>query len=302
MSHKLLLHIPVSVLATLPFGAQADAQAGSASLPEPTARLFHQDVAWSPDGRWIAFSQYNKDADAKSGTWSIYLIGSDGSQQRKLVDNATFVTWSPDGKRLAFNTERDGNWDIYTIATDGTGERRITDHEAEDRHPAWSPVGGRIAFTSARDGAKSIYTMASDGSDVKRLTHSEHSDFNPAWSPDGRHIVFFREKGDRKDQIYVVGADGTGERRVTGGTRHNTFPSFLPDGSIAFSCMDANNAKRLVRVDPSGGGRTEIGDVPAFFARWSPDGRRIAFIAGRWPKSAIYTMNAEGTSIRKLVN
>ena len=60
--------------------------------------------------------------------------------------------WSPDGKRIAFYSERDGNAEIYVMNADGTGVTRLTRHERGRRLPAWSPDGRTISFDSDRDG------------------------------------------------------------------------------------------------------------------------------------------------------
>ncbi|MHC4430011.1 MAG: TolB family protein, partial [Planctomycetota bacterium] len=211
------------------------------------------------------------------------------------------VSWSPRGDRLAFGSSRDGDWELYAIGADGTGLERLTRHPAADRAPAWSSTDRWIAFSSDRDGNREIYVMAVDGTEVRRLTEQPQSDYNPAWNPDGRTIVFYREIADGVDQIYTVALDGV-ETAVTRDTSLNTFPSFLPDGSIGFSCKPKEEVARLVRLSPDGEQRTELGPPGIFFARWSPDGGRIAFIAGRWPRSAIYTMGADGSNVEKVVN
>ncbi len=58
----------------------------------------------------------------------------------------SFPAWSPDGRRIAFESDRDGNDEIYVMNADGSGVTRLTDNDAIDRSPAWSPDGRRIAF------------------------------------------------------------------------------------------------------------------------------------------------------------
>lgn len=279
------------------------AQDRSASFPPPSEERFQQDVAWSPNGQWIAFSEYPGGSEYDPKRWAIRLAPVKGGQPMTLIENAQWVSWAPDGRRLAFGSQRDGNWEIYTIGADGEGLVRLTRNEAQDRSPAWSPDGNKIAFTSDRDGNKEIWVMDADGSNVRRLTDNPSGDYNPAWSPDGRSLAFYREKGDGQDDVLVTAADGSGERAITDDARLNTFPSFLPDGRIAFASKEKDGPEILVCVEPDGGGRKRVGDVETFFARWSPDGQWIAFISGPgWPQSAIYLMKADGSGIRKLVN
>lgn len=300
MTHCTLAVIVIALGAWAHVFAEGDATV--AALPPPESEAFQPDLAWSPDGRWIAFSEHTSEGESRSDRWAIHIIGADGAGRRLLMDNAQFVSWSPDGKKLAFGALRDGDWNIYTANTDGTGLTRLTDSKGKNQHPAWSPKGDRIAFSSDRDGSRAIYVMAPDGSQMVRLTNTPAKDYNPSWSPDGSRLVFFREKGDHKDQIYVLTADGAKESPVTQDDANHIFPSFLPDGRIAFTSHKEGAPKSLVCVAPDGSSPQTISGVTGFFARWSPDGRRIAFVSGAWPRTAIYLTNADGTNVRKLVN
>jgi len=69
-------------------------------------------------------------------------MNADGSEQKKLTDSSAFdgsPFWSPDGKKLAFNSSRDGNSEIYVTNADGSGQKRLTNNPASDGNPSWSP-------------------------------------------------------------------------------------------------------------------------------------------------------------------
>jgi Tol biopolymer transport system component len=128
-------------------------------------------------------------------------------------------SWSPDGEKIAFASDRDGNSEIYVMnADDGSGQTRLTEESQFDGGPRWSPDGERIAFDSNR-GQRGIFVMdADDGSDVTRLTEGNA----PAWSPDGEKIAFAsdRDAGEDSDQnaIYIMnsaGADSSNATRLT---------------------------------------------------------------------------------------
>jgi Periplasmic component of the Tol biopolymer transport system len=97
-------------------------------------------------------------------------------------EDAEDPAWSPDGRRIAFQSKRDGNLEIYVINLDGTGLSRLTDHPAADGRPAWSPDGQWIAFESDRDGKLDIYIMRADGSDVRRITSNAGKNGWPSWA------------------------------------------------------------------------------------------------------------------------
>lgn len=125
--------------------------------------VYGLDPAWLPDGRIVY--------KAIHGTSGLYLMNPDGSGPQQLVSDAsaTAPAASPDGKAIAFMSQRDGNWEVYLIGTDGTGLRRLTDHPGQDGLPAWSPDGGWIAFVSDRDGEWAIWAIRQDGGAVQRL-------------------------------------------------------------------------------------------------------------------------------------
>ena len=110
------------LLALIWFGQAAD------GVLEPAeGDVFQQDVAWSPDGRWLAFSDYSGGRGTyRPDKWSVYVVGADGSGRRLLVENALYVTWSPDGRRMAFIAGGPcPNSAIYVANADGTGARKI---------------------------------------------------------------------------------------------------------------------------------------------------------------------------------
>jgi Tol biopolymer transport system component len=147
-----------------------------------------------------------------------------------------------------------------------------------------------------------VYVMRMNGKGVRRLTEGLGNDYNPAWSLGGEQIVFYRSRDDGRDQIWVREVDGAGEWDITNDNANNIFPCFLPSGSIGFTSKKRGGSPRVVWVEADGSIRREIGPYGAYFARWSPDGGTIAFIAGDWPRAAIYIMRYDGVGVQKIVN
>src|SRR5205814_6618692 len=81
----------------------------------------------------------------------------------KNAGNNVTPTWSPDGTRLCFASNRDGNFELYVVNRDGSGLRRLTNHPGADITPSWSPSGTQIAFTSDRGGPPQLYIVGVDG-------------------------------------------------------------------------------------------------------------------------------------------
>ena len=155
--------------------------------------------AISPDGKRLLFVS-NRDGDE-----DIYLmrLAPEGPRNPavKLTKNtrpdpegAPYMydqapDWSPDGRQIAFSSDRTGNFEIYRMkaAPEGPTNRPINltkNPTPFDQDPTWSPDGRKIAFTTTRDGNSEIYSMrATDGTNQTNLTNNPALDFLPAWQP-----------------------------------------------------------------------------------------------------------------------
>jgi len=119
-------------------------------------------------------------------------MNADGSEQHRLpnTDGGEYPSWSPDGSRIAFNSNLTGDHVMYIAKADGS---KVVDLSGvgEGWQVDWSPDGSSILFTSHRDHPDNytdVYVMRPDGSGVRRLTHNRA--YTAAWSPDGHRIVF----------------------------------------------------------------------------------------------------------------
>jgi eukaryotic-like serine/threonine-protein kinase len=165
--------------------------------------------AWSRDGKRLVFNSLVRP--------DIYVINIDGTSLTNITNHEASeqgAEWSPDGRRIAFASDRDGQFQIYTMNPDGRDVVRLTFNGGKDQRPTWSPDGRRIAFHSIRDGDLEIYVMNADGSNEIRLTSNTGDDGHPTWSPDGAEIAFHRRVLGH-GQIHVMKADGSGVRRIT---------------------------------------------------------------------------------------
>jgi tol-pal system beta propeller repeat protein TolB len=282
--------LPIVLLAALALSACATGEETPRAGP-----VFHQDVAWSPDGRRIAYSAFADD------TWGVYVGRGDGSARRNIARNAQFVTWSPDGAQLAYSAQRDGDWDIYITRADGAGQpRRVTETPERDTHPAWAPDGAHIAFISNRGGGADLYVLDVASGAVRQLTRTERAEDNPAWSPDGAFLVFHRRDASDHDQIYRFDLATGAERALTSGEASHIFPSVAPSGAVLYVRRQGEDPPRLILLAADGASETTL-DSTAFFARFSPDGRHIALISGRWPSSSIWIAPAARLADARLV-
>jgi Tol biopolymer transport system component len=92
--------------------------------------------------------------------------------------------WSPDGKTLSFETDRDGDdWDIYLMDADGSNPRPLTANSSNDYGQTWSPDGRWLVYLSNADGDDEIFIIDRDGKNQQRLTDNDYNEGLPAWAP-----------------------------------------------------------------------------------------------------------------------
>lgn len=222
-------------------------------------------AAVSPDGKMVAFDVYAM----------LWLMPLAGGPARRLTDDIFEIAqpdWSPDGKRLAFQSYRDGNFHIWTIGADGSGLRQLTRGSFDCREPRHSPDGKSIAFSSDRGGRYGIHVLDLASGDITPFSNGTGDEFEPSWSPDGKSIAFTVDKV----RIDVQGLDGA--RRTVGKVKASTdrfnaasvaSPAFTPDGTdVIYSAIEDGRAELRSAAGPIARGE----DVFPFRVSWLPTG------------------------------
>jgi TolB protein len=140
---------------------------------------------------------------------------------------------SPDGRQIAFSSDRSGRPMIYTMDASGGNPQRISFAGYYNSSPAWSPDGKKIAFASYVEGHFDIFVMDANGKNMLRLTSARKpngkgaDNEDPTFSPDGR-FVMFRSNRTGAYQLYVATIDGKNEYRLTFDNHNYYRPQWSP--------------------------------------------------------------------------
>jgi TolB protein len=252
-------------------------EGSEATMLDIDAPGFVGGLAWSPDGRRLAFdvNSYPPEGAPKGGYDNVYVANADGSDVSRLTHErgARLPTWSPDGSRIAYASQSpDGGSQIFAMNVDGSDPVQLTSGPAFNVRPAWSPDGSSIAFVSVLDRNSDVYAMSPDGADQRRLTDDLAWDGDPVWSPDGGLIAFASARDPAG--IYVMNADGSDPRLIEPDDDvANLNIAWSPDGGfLAFSSSRGPGFARAIYVlEMSSGVVTQITDRgPLWGPAWQP--------------------------------
>lgn len=246
----------------------------------------------------------------------IYTISPSGGAPTQLTHlpskrAAAAPAWSPDGKRLVYESNQSGEFRIWVMNANGSGQSQVT-HEKqrfEDFLPSFSPSGKRIVYSRCGEFAGSIAscdldTISLDGSGRRTLLSAGHwTNMRAEYSPDGRQIVFQSDRGGYISAVWTMRADGSHVRRLTPPIMEAFWPNFAPNGRrVVFSDNFDRPATNTWTVRASGGGLRQLTHVHGSgpgggFSSYSPSGTRIVSIC---PKKCVSTMNADGSHQKRV--
>ena len=189
--------------------------------------VFQMPLAWSPDGRRLAFQAHNERYGASSRPIYLYIVDLDEQELQRVAEGVnSVVSWSPDGQRLAV-VKADGgggNLALVTLAADGSDEQLMSTIPVEGNFRrltawiptvSWSPDGTQILY-SCNSGA--CVVNVEDGKVIKLLDNENVGELGDepylaAWSPDGMRIAIFRPADHNTlPQLFTVARDGTDHR------------------------------------------------------------------------------------------
>jgi dipeptidyl aminopeptidase/acylaminoacyl peptidase len=263
------------------------------------------DITWvgecdlSPDGRRVAFVATRMDRESDSYKSAIWVVDPAGGAPRQFTAGEkrdTSPRWSPDGRWLAFLSERgEEKAQIAVIPTNGGEAKLITNRPLGAGVPVWSPDSSRIAFsaktgtapdpdpkkakpyrriTSVKyrtngqgftyDQRRHVFVVPVDGGEPLQVTDGDWDDTQAAWSPDGKELAFISARHatrefDSTSDVWGVAAEGGDPRKLTESAGGCGAPSWSPDGTAVVHIHHPLwPSNGVLRVARTGGGGIEM--------------------------------------------
>ena len=206
--------------------------------------------------------------------------------------------YSSDGSRVVFSSNRSGNMDLWVLETRMGALRQLTDDPAQDWDPGFTPDGQHVLWSSDRSGHLEVWMAGADGSGASQVSHDGVDAENPNATPDGRYVVYTSGNPQRLG-LWRVRPDGTDAQRLVAAA--TLVPEIAPEGGQVLFVTDAGESRRRIRVAEIETGALVPFEIEVAWppnasnqilfgrARWTPDGRRIAFIgANSAGRSGVY--------------
>lgn len=235
--------------------------------------------------------------------------------------NNAFPCFSPDDRRIAFQSDRDGNWEIYLMDVDGAQAVRLTNNEAQDEMPVFGTDNNIVAFTSTRDDSvhqgrldktRDIYVMDIAAGNAAPIEKYEADDWYPALVGKGDRLVFVSERDDRREvpfhdrwsDIYIQDLEKATVLRLTQNEADDGSPSVVSSGKWMLFTSNRTGSFQIYRMNLKGNMVEQLtfmkGNCGA--PHFSHDGKMITFFADVAGNFEIYLMDHTGTNIVQLTN
>ncbi|WP_410597516.1 VWA domain-containing protein [Amycolatopsis sp. lyj-23] len=281
---------------------QATGEGAEPALPEGIGSVDADASAGTGGIVWVSHRAATAGGGERDGEL-YYLRDGARAAQRLTDDDAVDLhpALSPDGRTVAFASERTGSRKLFVIGVDGRGLRQVTTGPAADDSPSWSPDGTRLAFSSTRDDpAGDIYTVPAAGGPPARLTTDPAADTQPAWGP--ARIAFTTTRFHPAGDVVLIAGTGGAVTRAVPDPGDSSEPAWSPDGArLAFTTRAQDPFGDVEEV--SGGKVSAISALPGTGETepaFRPDGRAVFTELRDGATTDIWSSDATGGDRRDL--
>ena len=209
--------------------------------------------------------------------------------------------FSPDGRRIAFSSNRSGSFDIWIMNTyDGKRRMQLTSMDSDERSPKWSSDGKRIAFLVIEHGRTDIWVSSIDGEERTNLTNDGASKKYFEWALSGELLVYDSNRGGRWN-IWLADLHAHRAVQLTKGQGESMYPSWASDGREILFSSDRSGVFKIFAVSSDGASLRQISSDTGndIKPRMSPNGRYIAFVSDRGGRATLWMMDADGTNVHE---
>jgi tricorn protease len=192
------------------------------------ANDFIESASISPDGKRVAFGARGEVFSVPAENGQVRIVsGTPGVRE-------IAVTWSPDGKLIAYLGDASGEYELYVRAQDGSGEaKRLTrDGDVWRFPPVWSPDSRKLAFADKKQRLQIVEVDSGKVMPVDRSSRNDITDY--AWSPDSRHIAYVKNNEANVANIWVYSLDERKARQLTSSDTQDFNPVFDPKGRYLY--------------------------------------------------------------------
>ncbi|MEW6143478.1 MAG: PDZ domain-containing protein [Thermodesulfobacteriota bacterium] len=190
------------------------------------------DMSVSPNGKRALFEARGEVLTVPAGEGSVRnLTNTSGVAER-------FPAWSPDGKYVAYLSDRSGEYELYMRLSNGEGEeQRITnDGKVYRYHPVWSPDSRKLAFS---DKTGRLFIVDTSGKVPKEVDKDDYEGIGSySWSPDSRWLAYAKSTPNNLRSIFIYDTKSGVTRRVTSDFYNDNGPVFDPDGKYLYFYSD----------------------------------------------------------------
>ncbi|HTK36966.1 MAG TPA: protein kinase [Pyrinomonadaceae bacterium] len=210
---------------------------------------------------------------------------------------------SPDGKRLVYRDSKNNQTDIWMSDLDGGDPVQLTNDPADDNYPIWLPDGKRVLYNSERNGIKQICLAFTTGREPQQLSLSDTDNMLTDVSADGTRVVYISTKDD--SDIWGASVENGKEFEVTSDIGLEFWPDVSSSGTIAYQAIrqisvgDKLLTCELFAQQVTGETRLVEFSKDGFYPRWSPDGKKIAFLQSDSANTSLWIASETGGDARR---